>query len=196
MLIVIAFANCTSSKRITYNVINETEKFKNMENKRFDIDSFTKNSERGASYRFTLEDSTEILQMKGLQSGYVEWQSPSDKFYKIYKTFHSNLNLKSKEYRFFGIKIGISEHYDEQGNKTLVNEDEKFGKFDYNHLILFLERKGYVNSETTKGKDDLDIDFIPSPKVWIIETKKDMKRIKINGNTGSVIKIEDLIMLE
>jgi hypothetical protein len=170
----------------------------NMENEKFDIETFNKNNVRG-SYGFTTKEGTEILQMTGLKSGYVEWQSHSNKFYRICKVFYSNSKIKSKEYRFYDLKIGISEYYDEYGNKTLVNEDEKFGKFDYNHLILLLEKKGYINSKTAEGKENIDVSFFPKKKVWEIEVQREnepLRKLIIDANTGYIIKVENVMRYE
>jgi hypothetical protein len=170
----------------------------NMKNKRFDIDMFEKNKKNG-SYEFTLEDGTEITQLEAIPSGYAEWQSYPNKFYEIYKEYYSNAKIKLKEYRFFRIRIRISEHYDENENKTLVNEDEKFGKFDYNQLISLLDKKGYVNSKTAEGKENINVGFSSNKNVWEVEIQRENelpRKLIIDGNTGHIIKVENVIRLE
>ncbi|QYS89799.1 hypothetical protein [Flavobacterium davisii] len=69
-----------------------------------------------------------------------------------------NGNLKRKEtYIGENVKIGISEYYDEDGTlDKKINEDEKFGKIKYTDCLAFLEKKGYIDLKTGKGREDKD----------------------------------------
>ncbi|AND63534.1 hypothetical protein AX766_03495 [Flavobacterium covae] len=93
------------------------------------------------------------------EGGYVKKEKlPNPSFLKIYKEFYVNGNLKRKEtYIGENVKIGISEYYDEDGTlDKKINEDEKFGKIKYTDCLAFLEKKGYIDLKTGKGREDKD----------------------------------------
>ncbi|WP_375605700.1 hypothetical protein [Flavobacterium davisii] len=92
------------------------------------------------------------------KGGSLRERAPKPYFYVVYKEFYANSNLKKKEtYIGENVKIGISEYYDEDGIlDKKVNEDEKFGKIKYTDCLAFLEKKGYIDLKTGKGREDKD----------------------------------------
>ena len=194
LLIVILFANCASQKQIIYNIINDLEFNENMGNEKFDIDLFNKN-QKNDSYKYTLDDGTYIELLKhfgiGPSSGFTEWRHPANKFYQIYKSYYPNLNLERKGLVIDDqLDIGIWEYYDEQGNLVKkVNEDEKFGKFDYNRLFLLLNRKGYIDIQKGNWKDVVGVGFDNEKKLWYIEVKnKDGHRKLVINEKEQIVK--------
>jgi hypothetical protein len=83
---------------------------------------------------------------------------PKPSFYTIYKVFHGNGNIKSKEMCIGNyVKVGISKYYDEQGNLIKeVDEDKKFGKIKPQDVLNFIDKKGYINLETREGNKEQD----------------------------------------
>jgi len=198
ILLMIILTACASHKKIMYNILNDLKQNKIMENKKFDIDLFKKNNEQG-SYRLTLDDGSEVLQMEWPPTGYVERINFPDKFYNIYKEYYPDGKIKLLEYRLYNIKFGSSEHYDKQGNKTLTNEDEKFGKFDYNQLILFLDKKGYVDIQKGNWKNVVDIEFDNDndKKLWKVDINDEILReLVIDGNSGKIIRTNRIYVYE
>ena len=197
IFILIGFSNCASQKHNTYNVINDLEFNENIENEKFDIDFFNKHK-TNEFYEYTLNDDTYIELFGGFDRGFTEWRHPANKFYQIYKSYYPNLNLKRKglvidDY----LDIGIWEYYDEQGNLVKkVNEDEKFGKFDYNQLFLFLNKKGYVDIQKGDWKDVVGVGFDRKEKLWYIEVKNEAghRKLVINdkGRIVKTIKVYDI----
>ncbi|MDY3318971.1 hypothetical protein PG637_06090 [Riemerella anatipestifer] len=94
------------------------------------------------------------------------------------KKYYPNRKIKSKSLWLPGIrtKIGISEYYDEQGNKTIVDEDKKFGKIKYTFILDFLEEKGYINQKTGEGRytdkanyrEAFIISYFENINLWVI----------------------------
>jgi hypothetical protein len=188
IVIIIAFSNCSSQKNVTYYVINELETNIDMEKEKFDIVFFNKNQEDDY-YEYTLDDGTHIELLGGMDRGFTEWRYPPYKFYRIYKEFYPNLNLKSKGVRLKNLKIGIWEYYDERGNKIIVNEDEEIGKFGYNQLFVLLNERGYVDIQKSDWKDVIGLGFDSEKKLWKVEIDKDFRRkITIDGNSGKILK--------
>ncbi|MBF6658698.1 hypothetical protein BZL53_06195 [Flavobacterium columnare] len=110
------------------------------------------------------------------KGGALRERAPKPYFYVVYKEFFANSNLKKKEtYIGENVKIGISEYYDEDGtlNKK-VNEDEKFGKIKYTDCLTFLDKKGYIDLKTGKGRENenqspvFELDYSESDNMWYI----------------------------
>jgi hypothetical protein len=196
ILLTITLATCASHKKIMYNLLNDLKQNKNIENKKFDIYLFKKNNEQG-SYRFTLDDGAEVLQIELPQIKYVERINFPDKFYNIYKEYYPDGKIKLLEYRLYDIKFGSSEHYDKQGNKTIINEDEKFGKFDYNQLILFLNKKGYVDIQKGNWKNVFELEFDNDKKLWKVYINGEvLRQLVIDGNSGKIIRTNRIYVYE
>ncbi|MEC5396032.1 hypothetical protein [Bergeyella sp. RCAD1439] len=95
------------------------------------------------------------------------------------KKYYPNRKIKLKSLWLPGIytKIGVSEYYDEQGNKSIVDEDKKFGKIKYTFILDFLEEKGYINQKTGEGRytdkvnyrDAFKIDYLENINLWVIK---------------------------
>ncbi|MCL1942975.1 MAG: hypothetical protein FWF54_05440 [Candidatus Azobacteroides sp.] len=196
ILIAITLATCASHKKICTNILNDLNQNKNIINKKFDIDLFKKNNEQG-SYRFALDDGAEVLQIELPQIKYVERINFPDKFYNIYKEYYPDGKIKLLEYRLYDIKFGSSEHYDKQGNKTLINEDEKFGKFDYNQLILFLNKKNYVDIQKRNWKNVFELEFDNDKKLWEVYINGEvLRQLVIDGNSGKIIRTNRIYVYE
>lgn len=91
--------------------------------------------------------------------------------------------------------VGIWEHFDESGQliKT-VDEDEKFGKFGYNELLLFLHQQGHINLETGENRERTTFGYnIETGRWWArtIDSGYWVTRYIIDGETGEVISKEE-----
>ncbi|MET3045514.1 hypothetical protein [Flavobacterium covae] len=110
------------------------------------------------------------------KGGALRERAPKPYFYVVYKEFFANSNLKKKEtYIGENVKIGISEYYDEDGTlDKKVNEDEKFGKIKYTDCLTFLDKKGYIDLKTGKGRENenqspvFELDYSESDNMWYI----------------------------
>lgn len=186
VLICIFYTGCAS-----VNKANKDDTFKGY----FDIKTFEENQEYG-NYIF-YRNKTEIEQIKGTDE-YFEYQRPQGKVYEVYSTFY--LNGKPKEYgrRFKEIRIGIWKFYDENGNETIRDEDEKFGSFDYNKLLSFFDKKGYINAKNGKGLDNIHVFYEINEKAWRVFATKDSQRTSyyIDGNTGKILEAEEWIPIK
>ncbi|MCJ1810484.1 MULTISPECIES: hypothetical protein [Flavobacterium] len=131
---------------------------KNTMIEKFDFEVYKK-TEYGEN-RYLKNDGFEIIEMAFIKDkkGFQREFEPKPSFKKIYKRFYGNGNLNSKEtYIGENVKIGISEYYNEDGTlDKKVNEDEKFGKIKYTDCLAFLEKKGYIDLKTGKGREDKD----------------------------------------
>lgn len=143
-------------------------------------------------------------------------------FYVIYKEFYENESVKRKG-RYFGLSsnilpIGIWWEFDENGNLTKeVNEDTKFGKFSYDDVLKFLNKKGDFDIYTGRNRENLEIinyyhNANSFKKLWVVQIKKgepypianlpedkgekyaqDGKYYYLDGDTGEEIKYKDLV---
>jgi hypothetical protein len=102
-----------------------------------------------------------------------------DKIYSDYKSKYQSGKLKEKGRLFFKtVKIGTWHYGDENGNIQKVNEDEKFGQFDYKSVTHFFKTKeGYTppfsyavsyNAPYTGGIETFSISYNNDKKVWFL----------------------------
>ncbi|APT23254.1 hypothetical protein BU993_11865 [Flavobacterium columnare] len=149
---------------------------KNTMIEKFDFEIYKK-TEYGLK-RYSKENGNCIIGMEFTENkgGSQDEMLPLPSFLKMYKEFYANGNLKRKEtYIGKNVKIGISEYYDEDGtlNKK-VNEDEKFGKIKYTDCLTFLDKKGYIDLKTGKGRENenqspvFELDYSESDNMWYI----------------------------
>ena len=146
-------------------------------------------------YFWLFEDNGSETTISGnKRQGFALWQTPPPPaFFKIYKEYYPNGYLKVKGKRMGGgaTMIGEWEYYDETGKLTAVkNEDEKFGKFGYNELLLFLHQQGHIDIETGKNRGNENFVYsaenkrwgvsISGPELWITE-------YVLDGETGVII---------
>ncbi|MCH4830228.1 MULTISPECIES: hypothetical protein [Flavobacterium] len=149
---------------------------KNTMIEKFDFEVYKK-TEYGEN-RYLKNDGFEIIEMAFIKDkkGFQREFEPKPSFKKIYKRFYGNGNLNSKEtYIGENVKIGISEYYNEDGTlDKKVNEDEKFGKIKYSDCLTFLDKKGYIDLKTGKGRENenqspvFELDYSESDNMWYI----------------------------
>jgi len=130
--------------------------------------------------------------------GFVQLQTPpKPAFFYIYKEYYPNGYLKLKGKRMGGgaTMVGEWEYYDENGHLTSKkNEDEKFGKFGYNELLLFLHQKEYINLETGDNREKVDFRYDVETKQWEIYIINDFHWITeyiIDGETGEILDMKE-----
>ena len=159
-----------------------------MKNMKFDIDTFNKNRTND-TYKFVM-DNMEIIQ-EDWEDQYVEYIRPIGKFYNVLNTYYLNGNLKKHGIRLNdGPLIKIWEYYDEQGKliKT-IDEDAKFGNvpFDYNKVILWLDKKRYISIEKGEVYINYSFSFNSKKKYWWIDVYGEYKTYLLDGQTGRII---------
>jgi hypothetical protein len=144
-------------------------------------------------WKFT-ENGIETRVCGNKREGFVMWQtSPKPAFFKILKTYYPNGYLKKKGKCMGGgyTMVGVWEYYDESGQLTSkVDEDEKFGKFDYNELLLFLHQKDHLNIETGENRENVSFNYDKNIKQWWVEATSSTFWITeyiIDGETGVII---------
>lgn len=165
---------------------------KNTMVEKFDFDEYSKRT--SAVHIFHKNDTIYEMVYNPKRGGHMYMTLPNPSFFKIYKEFYVNGNLKKKEtYIGENVKIGISEYYDEDGTlDKKVNEDEKFGKIKYTDCLVFLEKKGYIDLKTGKGREDKDgkplfelyFNDEDGHKSWVISIIKGKPNIAIPSGIG------------
>lgn len=163
---------------------------------KLDIGSFYK-GESGTWYR-SLEDGTEIeifdfLDEKNNLIFIVKATPPKPKFYTISQLYYANGDISCRGKRMSGLAVGMWEVYDEQGNKTLINEDEKFGKFTYNDVALFMHKKGHIDVNTGKNRERLLLSFDEAKNTWNVALRGTPDEdivftYVLDGEAGKIIK--------
>ncbi|MDR2916332.1 MAG: hypothetical protein LBV74_16150 [Tannerella sp.] len=173
-----------------------------MENEKFDIATFEAN-QKNNTYQFEKADGTVVRQMKYSTTGIfiensagIEVQSPLPLIpYWLEKQYYPNGNIKHKGHRMTqgSLPIGMWEYYDEQGNKTVVDEGAKYGKFSYNDVLLFLDKEKLIDLSTGKGLDNLRITYDIKRYEWhVIVHPGGTYQCRFNAETGDVLEYQQL----
>lgn len=190
LLLMVTLSNCKTQYFQVYNKYNINT---NMENEKFDIENFEK---QGTGIRTFIKDNAKITQSKSI-SGYTEYIHPIGKFYDILKDYYLNGNMRESGMRLSNVKLGVWKYYDENGNLTnTIDEEAKFKDvpFDYNEVMRWLDKKGYVELETAKGKDNITLSFNPKTKIWgvtVVDRISLYREYYIDRN-GKILKEEDV----
>jgi len=91
---------------------------------------------------------------------YMKEYSIDPDFYAVQKKFYPNGNLASRgTFIDGGVRVGIWQYFDE--NEKLikeVDEDARFGKIKPDHILKFLEKEGWINLKTGKGRSEIVFD--------------------------------------
>lgn len=142
--------NEKNKQRKSKEIIKNVEIMQNRE--KFDIEFYEKIKD---NIPYIRKDGSRIYNIGFDKNtgGAMSETFPPPSFLSYYKEFYPNAYIKKKE-TFLGeyTKVGISEYYDEKGNKTTVDEDKKFGKIKPDYILRFLEKKGYINLKTGEGR--------------------------------------------
>lgn len=167
--------NEKNKQRKSKEIIKNVETMQNRE--KFDIEFYEKIKD---NIPYIRKDGSRIYNIGFDKNtgGAMSETFPPPSFLSYYKEFYPNAYIKKKE-TFLGeyTKVGISEYYDEKGNKTTVDEDKKFGKIKPDYILKFLEKKGYINLKTGTGRfidnmwNAFEIIYEENINLWIIEIK-------------------------
>ena len=135
--------------------INKTNSINNIKtdsimNERYDYES-TNGGEQDAY----IKKNGWIIWMYSMTEGGAAYQMypPSPEFYKIVKVFYPNGNIKTEAKFLGGLEIDTTRYYDEDGYMVKeVNENKKFGTIKPAFILKFLERAGWIDLKTGKGR--------------------------------------------
>ena len=166
--------------------------------KNFDIESYTSNSGTGNVYEFVREDGTKVKQ-SSFPGGYAEIETPLvPAFYKIEKLYYQNGKIQEFGAALGFMKIGVWKYYDENGKETVVDEDEKYGKPNYNDVLAFLDKKGYINLHTGENRERVSVGYDPKARMWgaVVFNFKGKNHIYDFDRKGKVISYKTIIPTE
>jgi len=130
---------------------------KNVMPERYDFELVKKIKEEGRS-NFIKKRGDTIIYISGMtESGaFYDEYPPAPNMYFIQKQFYPSGEPKSiKKYIGRYVPIGETTLYDEQGNITKVDEDAKFGKIKPDHILKFLEKEGWIDLKTGRGREEI-----------------------------------------
>lgn len=173
-------------------------------NKLFDQSILTKiNSQSGI---YVDNAGNEIQAMQSSRNIFLELIQPPKKFYKIYRCYYLNGKIKEAGFSVGNgtCFVGNFYQYDEEGNKTVINMDKKYDEFDYNKVFLWLDKEGYIDLKTGRGRHHINIGYESDKKQWHIlishneETglRFQNRTYKLDGYTGKILEKYDMISYE
>lgn len=164
LLLFISLYVIAQKKQVSYSVIDST--YTVMAKRKFDIEYFEKNK-INFSLNYTKEDGTEIEQHFCMDI-YLEHEWIPKKLYRIYREYYLNGNLKKEGLELGQMSIGIWLEFDEDGNEIRVrNMDDSLPKgFDYNKVMLLMEKEGRINTRTGEDRDILRMSYNKDKNQW------------------------------
>lgn len=158
LLAIFLFTTCNGQSRKEKQYTAEQKEFLNFKNKNImdkEFDLAFYEMVKGKR-RFKLENGNIIayISFDDKKGGTFREYLASPSFLLVQRKYYPNRKIKEKRFMLPGLmtKVGISEYYDEKGNKTTVDEDKKFGKIKPDYILRFLEKKGYINLKTGEGR--------------------------------------------
>jgi len=145
-------------------------------------------------YTYTDEYNNEILIMGNKVDGFIRIDSPPKPiFHKTYREYYPSGYLSVKGIIVWGsyTRINTLVCYDEQGNQVFeIDENAKFGEFDYEKLLTFLHLNEHINLETGENRERLVIGYDETKKHWFASITNIFYMITeyiLDGETGKVI---------
>lgn len=148
---------------------------------------------------YTKEDGTQVSVWGKLGSSFVILEvAPAPYFYTRIKLFYGDGKLQEK-----GIKlpeecrIGKWLECDEQGNCQIIDYDKGMGKFNYNDVLNFLDKRGYINLETGEGRGKFSFGYSYENKTWGIVASKNnvhFKIFRLSGKSGKILEEKDFVL--
>ncbi|WP_163355482.1 hypothetical protein [Dysgonomonas sp. 25] len=140
-----------------------------MADRKFDIEYFEKNN-ISELLKFTKEDSTKVQQVKSGANVYLEYEMPPNKLYRIYREYYLSGVLKKEGLQLGRMPIGIWKEFDENGNevRSWDREENLPKKFDYNKVMLLMEKEGWLNTRTGADRDMLRIWYEEKKNRWVV----------------------------
>jgi len=156
----VTLISADAQKQVRYKILPDTLITNDMKIEIFNIEFF-KDNEENNNLIITNKDGTIIEQYVGLGenpekgNNFFEYTTLGlPKLYRIYKEYYLNGKLKKFGYYLYPmLMISKWYYYDEKGNEAIVDEDLKFGKFDYNKVVQMLAKMGYLNLQTGQGRE-------------------------------------------
>lgn len=172
-------------------------------NRVFDQSILTKiNSQNGI---YIDDDGNEIQAMKSSRDLFFENIRPPKKFYRIYRCYYLNGKIKAAGIMITdGSLIKNFYQYDEEGNKTVIDFDKEYDEFDYNKVFLWLDKEGYIDLKTGRGRHYISLEYEKEKKQWYVNIKHNEETglkfqdrfYKLDGHTGKILEKYDLISYE
>jgi hypothetical protein len=211
ILALMATSNCATLRTSKNENMGQLQIDSTLIMDRFYVDLFNENHENG-HWNYTAIDGTGVETSGGEINQnlpywyYVVQLIPAHDYYWLVQSYDEYGNITSrgkyswKSVRGLGggvTKVGNWEYYDENGVKTVMNEDAAHGEFTYEDVLRKLESRGILNRRTGKNREGLDIYFHPEERYWfvsiiddagVITGKGKYREIHIHRNTGRIIK--------
>ena len=144
----ILFACCFSCRhrsKVNDDSINYVKQDSTVMNERYDYES----TDGGKKSVYIEQNGWVIYKSSG---DYYDMYPPPE-FYKIVKIFYPNGNIEAETKFIGGVEIDTTRYYNEAGYLVKeVYENKKFGAIKPEHILKFLERAGWIDLKTGKGR--------------------------------------------
>jgi len=164
---------------------------------------------------FTRPDGTEVEMLDG-EEPFMRETLPAPSFEAVYKEYYADGTLKAKG-RMIGplLKVGPWHYYAADGSlQREVNESARFGRIGPAQVLEILEREGYINRRTGKGRGTVVLNYERMGSVldgaatggkWLVELTEGARNeppfegpgepsvykslfLQIDGETGKILK--------
>lgn len=161
---------------------------------KFDMDFYIKNKsyEDGLDFSEKSEDGTEIeISVSEILSSIEQRESLPPYYFVKIKRFYINGGLKEKGILLDNCKIGKWVECDEAGNCKIVDYEKNRGRFGYNDVLHFLEKKKFINPKEGVGRGRFTVVYNYENTYWIVSGTHNESLwtvYHLDGNTGKILK--------
>lgn len=161
---------------------------------KFDMDLYNKNKDNRGELDFSKksEDGTEIeISASEILSAIEQRESPYPYYFVKVKSFYINGNLKEKGVLLDNCKIGKWLECDNSGKCTIEDYEKNRGRFGYNDVLHFLEKRKFINPKKGIGRGRFTVVYNYENSYWIVSgTHNDTlwTVYHLDGNTGKILE--------
>lgn len=187
------FYSCISQNRL------KPKDFMELNNETFDLDFYEKNKQENDDLYFeeTKKDGTFIFITSIRDRSFTIIISKPPYYFTQIKEFNKEGKLTAKGISLEGCRIEKWLECDENGeNCKVVNYEKNRGKFSYNNVLKFLEKKKFINPKIKNREDrtGFDLKYSYEQKTWEVKAwhKYDLGYYTyvLDGDTGEILKID------
>jgi len=159
IICIIIFTCCFSCGHKNKSTKTANDSIINIKNDSIMGERYDYESTDGGKKTVYIEQNGWVIRKSSIEGGaFYNMYPPPPEFYKITKVFYPNGNIKYETKFLGGVEIDTSREYSEDGYLVKeVNENKKFGTIKPTDILKFLEKEGWIDLKTGKGRTTMVI---------------------------------------
>lgn len=161
---------------------------------KFDMDFYQKNKDERGNLLFNEKKENEFL-LEVIGNEILDEIVVRKLYYPYYftniKKFSINGDLREKGITLGECKVGKWLECDKFGICNVIDYEKNRGRFGYNDVLLFLEKKKYINPKKGVGLGRFGVAYNYENSYWIVSGTHNETLwtvYHLDGNTGKILK--------